>query len=372
MKHIKKHLNKPLNRYFFNKKRYKIYILPAALVFILLFVYGCMEPSVINSVDNGSGSLNSGSTEGTSVSEIQSSDISFADMESGKDLRSGEGAASEETYGQETGSDASSGTNKGENNTNNAEASDSEGQQIEVVPMAPQIQLQVILGPEYAQDNQVCFYRVAAHVAGEPFPQIKFNRDDSNGAWGPNIAQVNLSEDQSFTLICEASNTQGIANSSLTVSWVENANPDQENQAEADARAQQEIFVDYGNPAGFFIDVNLTEQKVTVSYNDTVLKRITCSGGTPQTPTPTGMFQTSQKIYYAYIPKFAQAAYYWTRFYGPYLFHSVPYDINGNLLGEEFAKMGTPASHGCIRLYLEDAKWMYETLPPGINVSIHY
>jgi len=49
----------------------------------------------------------------------------------------------------------------------------------------------------------------------------------------------------------------------------------------------------------------------------------------------------------------------------------VPHDINKNMLLEELAKIGSPASHGCIRLYLEDAKWMYENLPLGIEVNIH-
>jgi lipoprotein-anchoring transpeptidase ErfK/SrfK len=38
---------------------------------------------------------------------------------------------------------------------------------------------------------------------------------------------------------------------------------------------------------------------------------------------------------------------------------------------EELNKMGNPVSHGCVRLVLEDAKWLYETLPIGIKVSIH-
>ncbi|MBM3713605.1 MAG: L,D-transpeptidase, partial [Actinobacteria bacterium] len=72
-----------------------------------------------------------------------------------------------------------------------------------------------------------------------------------------------------------------------------------------------------------------------------------------------------------WVPRFNQGAYYWTRFYGPYLIHSVPFDKNGNIISEEYAKLGSPASHGCVRLEVEDAKWLYEVLPLGINVSIH-
>ncbi len=133
-----------------------------------------------------------------------------------------------------------------------------------------------------------------------------------------------------------------------------------------------ESEIDFTSPDNFLIEVNLTQQKVFIHYKDFIIKNFICSGGKQETPTPVGNFKTTQKIYYSYVPRFQQAAYYWTRFYGSYLFHSVPYDINGNLLKEELEKIGTPASHGCVRLYLEDAKWIYDKLPLGVNVNIHY
>jgi lipoprotein-anchoring transpeptidase ErfK/SrfK len=53
------------------------------------------------------------------------------------------------------------------------------------------------------------------------------------------------------------------------------------------------------------------------------------------------------------------------------LIHSVPFDENGEMIVEEFEKLGNPASHGCIRLRLEEAKWLYETLPLGVKVVIY-
>jgi len=38
---------------------------------------------------------------------------------------------------------------------------------------------------------------------------------------------------------------------------------------------------------------------------------------------------------------------------------------------EEYEKLGSPASHGCIRLKLEEAKWLYEKLPSGVKVIIY-
>lgn len=54
---------------------------------------------------------------------------------------------------------------------------------------------------------------------------------------------------------------------------------------------------------------------------------------------------------------------YCTQIKGNILFHSVPYTQRGNkasLEYEEFDKLGTAASAGCIRLQVKDAKWIYD------------
>jgi len=238
-------------------------------------------------------------------------------------------------------------------------------------PSSPSVSLEIILGPEYVQDNQVCYWRIKAVVSGNPSPEIKFSKDDSNGSWGKNISQVNLSEGQSYTLVCDVKNSEGSASSSLTFNWVEIPADFESGQPQDQQSSQADIQVDYQDVANFKIDINLSTQRVTVYYKDNAIKSMVCSGGAPQSPTPLGNFTTYQKIYYAWVPRFNQGAYYWTRFYGPYLIHSVPFDKNGNIISEEYAKLGSPASHGCVRLEVEDAKWLYEVLPLGINVSIH-
>ena len=233
---------------------------------------------------------------------------------------------------------------------------------------APGLTLNIVLGPEYAQDNQVCYYRIKAGVSGIPFPEITFSKDDSNGAWGRDVAQINLTEGQSYTLTCRAENIAGTAESAIVLNWIENPDARVSNGKN---QVEPSIQVDYGDIENFLIDVNLSMQQVTVSYKGSVIKNMVCSSGRPETPTPQGEYVTYQKIYYQYVSKFAQGAFYWTRFYGSYLFHGIPTDINRNMLAEEYEKLGTPASHGCIRLMNEDAKWMYEILPLGIRVNIH-
>lgn len=63
---------------------------------------------------------------------------------------------------------------------------------------------------------------------------------------------------------------------------------------------------------------------------------------------------------------------YCMRIHGPYLFHSVPYyrTSKSALETEEYNKLGTQASDGCIRLAVVDAKWLYDHCGVGTRVVI--
>ena len=259
-----------------------------------------------------------------------------------------------------------------ESTTTESTTTENSQQAREEVLEKPSVKLSIIEGPEYAQDGAICYYRVKAKVTGNPAPRIIFSKDDSNGAWGSNITQINLTQNEAYNLICDVKNSEGSSNSSITLNWVAGVNTSTSSETTSGESNQQETSIDYSNPGNFRIDVNLTAQLVSVYYNENLIKSLKCSGGTAENPTVTGTFATTQKIYYAWVPKFNEGAYYWVRFYGAYLFHSVPFDKSGNMIAEEASKIGTPASHGCVRMALEDAKWFYETLPLGIKVTLHY
>ncbi len=86
---------------------------------------------------------------------------------------------------------------------------------------APTIRLEIVEGPTFSQaGDNVCYYRIKAHVTGNPYPAISFNKDDSKGAWGKNIAQVNLYKSgETFTLEANAINSQGTAKDSIKLSY---------------------------------------------------------------------------------------------------------------------------------------------------------
>lgn len=66
-------------------------------------------------------------------------------------------------------------------------------------------------------------------------------------------------------------------------------------------------------------------------------------------------------------------AQYYSRITGNILFHSVPYTKQKKSCLEywEYDKLGTKASAGCIRLTVEDAKWIYNNCPPGTKVEFY-
>lgn len=66
-------------------------------------------------------------------------------------------------------------------------------------------------------------------------------------------------------------------------------------------------------------------------------------------------------------------AQYYTRIVGSILFHSVPYTRmdKSSLEYWEYDKLGTTASAGCVRLTVQDAKWIYNNCPSGTQVEFY-
>lgn len=124
----------------------------------------------------------------------------------------------------------------------------------------------------------------------------------------------------------------------------------------------------------YILYVNCTQNIVTVYENNgegeyRPAKAFTCSVGEG---TPSGTFRTSDK--YTWRLLFGDVyGQYATRITGHILFHSVPYYTTNkdDLEYEEYNKLGETASMGCIRLSVEDAKWIYDNCPSGTTVKIY-
>ena len=103
-----------------------------------------------------------------------------------------------------------------------------------------------------------------------------------------------------------------------------------------------------------------------------IIRVMPCSVGRSGQDTPTGTFTTSNKYRWGglYGGVWGQYA---TRIVSDILFHSVPYysENPGDLEWEEYNKLGSPASLGCVRMAVIDVKWLYENCPSGMTVKIY-
>ncbi|MDU4939601.1 MAG: L,D-transpeptidase [Clostridium sp.] len=122
----------------------------------------------------------------------------------------------------------------------------------------------------------------------------------------------------------------------------------------------------------YLIHVDLNAQK-TYIYNGNLRnwnldKTFTCSTGIKGEETPQGVYTIKEKGQWFFSEKYNQGGKYWVQFLGDYLFHSLPYNKEKTNIVDY--TLGTPASHGCIRLKDEDSKWIYDNIPKGTKVII--
>lgn len=124
----------------------------------------------------------------------------------------------------------------------------------------------------------------------------------------------------------------------------------------------------------FLVKVSISEQKVHIYKNESKIKTMACSTGLQgkDKETPIGKYKINDYFGQSfYSDQYKQGARYWVGFIGPeFLFHSVPTEKNGQVIPEEADKIGSRASHGCVRLAIEDSFWFYETVPKGADVII--
>lgn len=130
----------------------------------------------------------------------------------------------------------------------------------------------------------------------------------------------------------------------------------------------------------YLVKVSVDDQQVYVYALDdndsyTILtKTMVCSTGLKDTPTPTGEFTyTGPGARWHYFKKWdcwAQYAYYID---GDIMFHSVLYTSNDEdtLVKSSVRNLGRRASHGCVRLAVEDAKWLWNNCPGGTHVIVY-
>ena len=132
-------------------------------------------------------------------------------------------------------------------------------------------------------------------------------------------------------------------------------------------------------PVPYRVTVDVNNQVVRVFGLDenneyTVpVRDMICSTGTKKNPSDVGDWTLNGKhTKWCFFPKWGSHARYWTRINASIAFHSIIYnavDLKAANVGS-YRALGHRASHGCVRLTVEDAKWVYENLGEGVVVSI--
>lgn len=136
-----------------------------------------------------------------------------------------------------------------------------------------------------------------------------------------------------------------------------------ENQQEEDFYNGSQI-ADNGMP--YCIKVNKTQNVVTIykvgedGCYSVPVKAMICSVGETGN-TPEGVFELGAREEWLALEGDVYGQYA-TVITGSFLFHSVPYftQDKGDLEIEEYNKLGTSVSAGCVRLSVIDAKWIYD------------
>lgn len=132
-------------------------------------------------------------------------------------------------------------------------------------------------------------------------------------------------------------------------------------------------------PVPFHITVDVTNQVVTVYSRDAmgeytvVVRQMVCSTGTKTNPSSIGDFVLNgRKARWCFFPKWGDYAQYWTQITSEIAFHSVIYARvdTMSLSLKSYNMLGKRASHGCIRLLVSDAKWIYDNVGKGTVVTI--
>ena len=136
-----------------------------------------------------------------------------------------------------------------------------------------------------------------------------------------------------------------------------------------------------GEEATYSIDVDCYNNIVTV------YRASDGAGGAPDdpppaapaaSPSPQGNYvmpepdnRRERKEWYIFAEGYGKYA---SRIWGNYLFHSYLFNAEDDAAvnQESVISMGTNASHGCIRLYIDDAKWISENCLPGTKVRLFW
>jgi lipoprotein-anchoring transpeptidase ErfK/SrfK len=130
-----------------------------------------------------------------------------------------------------------------------------------------------------------------------------------------------------------------------------------------------------GRFEGKYIEIDLSLQRLNIIEGNTHVRRFAISSGKWSTPTPIGQFTIQNHIRTAWSNRYKLYMPFWMAIkkeegsYEGYGLHGLPYWPNGAKEGVNH--IGSPASHGCVRLGPGDDEFLYNWAENGTKVVIH-
>lgn len=135
---------------------------------------------------------------------------------------------------------------------------------------------------------------------------------------------------------------------------------------------------DYDMP--YYIDVDVTNQIITIyrtEDNSIVRQMLTSTGANDCTPLGTFYLtakgRASERSEWTWFDHYQCWVKYATRIYKGYMFHSFPFSEKNESSVSQKAidQFGLPASHGCLRLRVDDARFIAQECLKGTRVRIY-
>ncbi len=211
-------------------------------------------------------------------------------------------------------------------------------------------------------------YEVNLDLGKSQMPIVTMTPDDA-----ADKGEIWTSSDPSIATVDGLGRITGVKAGSCTVTVTSTSNPAVSAQVAVTVNNRISTGV-YSNGKPYYLVVNKSTNTVTVYQADSTgeycipVKSMVCSCGDD---TPSGTYNTSDQYRWRYLVGDVYGQYA-TRITGHILFHSVPYlrQSEDSLQYEEYNKLGSTASHGCIRLAVADSLWIYQNCPSGTKVTL--
>ncbi|GAA0179347.1 hypothetical protein SH2C18_22350 [Clostridium sediminicola] len=120
----------------------------------------------------------------------------------------------------------------------------------------------------------------------------------------------------------------------------------------------------------YIIWINTRNQNVnifsSVNKHWQLIKTFSCASGCSSSPTVKGLYSVRAKGYYFRVSSNIICKYF-TAFYGDYCLHTVLLNNKGQVVN---GTLGRAISHGCVRLAIDNAKFIFFNIPMGTPVYV--